>query len=395
MSALAALCFLATFSYAALTPEAITEKTTQEIEASPGQSWFKNFDQQRDEFSRKYGTSFAFLFHYDQQYIISAEQNSGRGAGLCYWNLEVIQKLWKGGALTTELEVDRGKGVDKFIPSFSFFNSNSGDNIDLYLPKLYLSQGLEEDKVYLAAGKLDLSDWFDGSAVASSADTQFVTNSLVNNPVIAFPVPGIGAMFILKPYEWLYFQAGAATAKSVRTQTGLRDGFNSTFFINELGLTPKFGNLQGNYRFIFNLTRRKLDYIDESGTKNNTRGFALSFDQQLSERFTMFARYGFQNPKVNSLKHFWSAGAQLSEPLPGRKFDCLAFAVAESVTAADYREYYGSDIISKETIWELYYSYDHNHILIFTPHLQILSHPNADKTARNAIVAGVRLLVSF
>jgi len=381
--------------HAAITPARITEETAQKIESSLRPSWLKSFEQSRQEFAQKYGTSFAFLFHYDQQLILSAKRDSGKSRGLCYWNLEVIQQLWPGGSLAGELEVDRGRGVDKFLPSFSGFNTNSGNNLDLYVPELYFQQSLAQEKFFLAAGKLDLSDWFDDSAVAGSGDTQFLSDSLINNPTIPFPSKGLGALASFKPRDWLYVQAGAATAKAVSSKTGLSEGFNSTLFLGEFGLTPAFGKLQGNYRFIFHLTHQTLNYIDESGTKKDTCGFALSFDQALTERITLFARYGFTNPKVRSIEHFWSLGGQLAEPLVGRKYDCLGFAVAQSITGKDYRDYNGPDTANSETIYELYYSYDLNHILTFTPNIQVMANPNADKTAITAVVAGVRVLCSF
>ncbi len=389
------LCFFTSVCRAAVLPSVITEETTRKIESEPKQSWLKSFEQERQEFEQKYGTSFSFLFHSDQQLILSAKNNKGKGAGLYYWDLEVIQKPWPGGSLAVEFEVDRGKGADKFIPSFSVFNDNSGDNIDLYVPELYFEQDFIRERGFLAAGKLDLSDWFDDSAVAACGDTQFLSNALINNIAIPFPSKGLGAMLNFKPCAWLYFQAGAATARSVATRAGLRDGFNSAFFIGEFGLTPVFAGLAGNYRFIFHHTHRPLDLIDESGTKKDIRGFSLSFDQALTGRITLFVRYGFQNSKVMAIEHFWSAGAQLNEPFAGRKDDFLGLAVAQSITGKDYRDYYAPDVTSAETIWELYYSYDLNHVIILTPHIQVMANPEADRNASTAVVAGVRILCSF
>jgi len=389
------LVILGPACYATVPQSVISEEAIQKIKSEPGQSWLKGLEESRARFAEKYGTSFAFIFYYDQQLILAAKHDKGKGRGLCYWNLELIQQLWPGGSITGEMEIDRGRGVDKYLPTFSGFDTNSGENLDLYVPELYLQQNFSRDKVYLAAGKLDLSDWFDDSAVAASGDTQFVSDSLINNLTIPFPSKGLGALATFKLYDWLYFQPGAATAKAVSSKTGLSNGFNSTLFLAEVGLTPKFGKLQGNYRFIYHLTHEKLDFIDESRTKNNTAGFALSFDQAFTERLTLFMRYGFANAKVNSIAYFWSAGGQITEPLPGRKYDCLGIAVAESILGKDYRDYNGENTAYSETFWELYYSWDLNHIFTITPHLQIVSNPNADKSASTEVVAGVRLLCLF
>ena len=382
-------------SYASLPPAEVSEEEAEKIEAAPSEEWLKKLDKSRQEFADRYGTYLGFLFHYDRQFILSAKNDKGRSAEVVYWNLEVVQRLWPGAALNAELETDRGKGVDKFLPTFSVFNTNSGDNVDFYIPQLYLEQNFCSEKGLLLAGKLDTSDWFDGNAVAEDGDTQFLSCVLVNNVAIPFPSKGLGAVLKFQPYAWVYLETAAATAEASVTKTGLGDGFNSQFFITELGFSPVFRQLQGNYRFIFHLTHDRLEYVDESASKNDTAGFALSFDQQITRRISLFARYGFQNPKVRDIQYFWSVGGQLTEPFAGRKYDCLGAAVAQSITGKDYRLYNGAGTASAETLWEVYYSYDFNHFLVFTPNIQVVHNPDADRTLSTEVVAGIRVICAF
>jgi len=290
--------------------------------------------------------------------------------------------------------MDKGKGIDKFLPTFSTFNTNGGENTWFYIPELYIEQKLFKDEISFAAGKLDLSDWFDDNKVAGSGDTQFSSSALIDNPVIHFPNQGIGGLIKFKPHEWMYFQAGAATAKASYTKTGLSDAFNSAFFINELGFTPKFGELKGNYRFIFDLNHEKLGYINSDETKTNSLGWALSFDQAVAKNITLFLRYGFADPKVRDIEYFWSCGGQLTEPIPGRKFDCLGLGVAQSIVGRDYRQA-NEDSGRRETMYEVYYSYNLNSAVTLTPNIQIVTDPNADKTADTEVVCGLRFLFSF
>ncbi|MFA4984694.1 MAG: carbohydrate porin [Candidatus Omnitrophota bacterium] len=391
----AALSLRCGVSYAALPPLEVSEEEAGKIEAAPGQEWLKKLDKSRQEFADRYGTYLGFLFHYDRQFIVSAKNDRGKSGEVAYWNLELLQRLWPGAFLNAELETDRGKGVDKFLPTFSVFNTNSGDNVDFYVPQLYLEQNFCSEKGLVLAGKLDTSDWFDGNAVAESADTQFLSSALVNNVSIPFPSKGLGAVLKFQPYDWAYLETAIATAEASATKTGLSDGFDGQFFITELGFSPVFGKLEGNYRFIFHLTHERLDYIDESATKNDTAGFALSFDQQVTRRISLFARYGFQNPKVRDIQYFWSFGGQLREPFAGRKYDCLGAAVAQSITGKDYRLYNGAGSASAETLWEVYYSYDFNHLLVFTPNVQIVHNPNAERALSTEIVAGIRVICAF
>lgn len=379
-------------SEAGLTPLVISEQK-EEIPAQ--RAWFNNFTGYRDNFAQKYGTEFAFLLNYAQQIIADSKQSQGKSRGVGYLNFEIKQRLWPGAAAFMELETDKGRGVDKFIPTFSWFNSNSGADASFYIPELYLEQDLCQDKISIDAGKLDFSDWFDASAVAGSADTQFLSDALVDNLTIPFPAKGIGAMINFKPYEWLYLESGAATAEAHSTKAGLSDGFNSLFFISELGLSPKICSLQGNYRFIFHLNHQRLERIDEEGDEVNDSGFAVSFDQAITEGITLFFRYGLADEKVRDIKYFWSFGGQITEPIPGRKLDCLGIGVARSIMGKDYREANGEDTARAETISEVYYSYSLNKAFTITPDIQIVINPGADKTAKTAVVCGLRFLLSF
>ena len=352
----------------------------------------------RKKVSGQYGTDFAFIFNFAQQAILKSQHNQGKSRGVWYWNLEIEQDLWKGADLFVEFEVDRGKGVDKFLPTYSIYNDNSGEDAWFYLPALYLEQRLLGDKLFLAAGKLDMSYWFDCNEAANSADTQFFSSSLVNSLTIPFPANGIGALATFSPDEWVYLQFGAATARASYTRVGLSDAFNSAFFIAEAGLAPRFFSLPGNYRFIFHSNHEKLGYVDsadEEETKKNDFGWALGFDQAITRQVTLFARYGAADPKVRDIEHFWSCGAQVVEPIPGRKFDLLAFGVAQSIMGDEYLRANGEDAARAETMYEIYYSLGFNNAVSLTPDIQIVTNPNADKTAETEIVFGLRFLLSF
>lgn len=372
-------CALPTFSQAAPRPIEIAAQ----------------FNHARENLAEKHGTRFAFLLNYTQQFISESNHDKGKDGAAWYGNLELAQRLWPGAELFAEFEVDRGKGVDKFLPTFSSWNENSGEDANLYLPALYLEQNFLEDKILFAAGKLDLSYWFDINEAANSADTQFFSSALVNSLTLPFPAKGIGTLASLAPYEWIYFQAGAATAKAKSTKTGLPDAFNSVFFLNELGLTAKIGGLPGNYRFMVNLNHEKLEYLNSDEIKKNDFSFALSFDQAITTRIILFLRYGYADPKVRAIEHFWSAGGQLSEPIPGRKSDALGIGLAQSIFGADYRQASGEDTARCETIYEAYYSYSFNSAIALTPNIQIVTDPNGDKAVDTEVVCGLRFLLSF
>ncbi|MDD5665324.1 MAG: carbohydrate porin [Candidatus Omnitrophota bacterium] len=386
------LFFTLPCAQANLTPIEISE-TKETIPSSD--EWLNNLSKYREGVVEEYGTEFAFLFNFTQQAILRDASNQGKSRGVGYFNLEIKQRLWRNAAVFMEVESDRGMGIDKFIPTYSVFNSNYGKDVDIYIPEFYLEQNLFSDKISLSFGKLDLSDWFDANTAAESADTQFLSSALVNNLAIPFPSKGLGGLVGFMPYEWLYFQSGAATARASSTKTGLSNGYNSTFFINELGLSPKTGELKGNYRVIFYLNHEKIERIDEEGEKKNTLGYAVSFDQEITKKITLFFRYGNADEKVWDIKHFWSFGGQILEPVPGRKLDYLGIGMACSIMGDDFRSINEETASRAETMYEIYYSYSLSPLINLTPSLQVVNHPNADKSAKTAVVLGLRFLLSF
>jgi carbohydrate-selective porin OprB len=386
------ICAFPPVSEARLTPIEISE---EKVEKPSPESFFNNLSQYREKLIENYGTEFAFLLNYSQQTIAKGSNDRGRSRGVGYLNLEIKQKLWQGAAAYIEFESDKGRGVDKFISTYSGFNTNAGEDIDFYIPQLYAEQNLFADKINISFGKLDLSNWFDGNVVAESGDTQFQSDALINNLTIPFPAKGLGGTIAFAPYDWVYFQTGASTARASSTKTGLSDGFNSVFFVNELGLRPMIGSLQGNYRLFFHLNHEKLERIDGEGERKNNLGYGISLDQEVAEGITLFLRYGRADERVWDIGKFWSFGGQIIEPIPGRKFDCFGIGVAKSITGKDYRDASEDEAARSETIYEVYYSCNLNSSFAFTPNLQIVSNPGADKYAESAVVYGLRFLLSF
>ena len=363
-----------------------------ETEATP-KSLVEKILQEKKDLKEKYGITIAFVINSQIQSALYAKTNKGKSRAAWYYNMTLEQKLWNGASAHLEFEGGHNKGIDKFLPTFSVFNSKAGEPAYFYINKFYLSQGFFQEKGFLAAGRLDLSDWFDTNKVANSGDKQFLSASLVDNLIIPFPQRGLGAMAKFKLADWFYFQSGVSDAEAVSTKVGLDNSFQGTFFISEFGFSPKIGGLQGNYRFIIDSDRVKLGRIDGSGNKNGDYGYALSFDQQISKRITLFCRYGFADKEVRNIQHFWSCGGQLSEPIPGRKNDVFGFGLAQSIFGDDYRQ--ANAKASAETMYEIYYNFNAYPFVKIIPNIQVVTHPDADKESSCDIVVGTRLVVAF
>jgi len=379
--------------YAGSKPAEFAEEE-KEMAVEVPKTWLEKFFKAKQDFAEKSGTDVSVLFNYQQNVLLKSKEGDGKTKAPWYANLAISQKLWPKASLVFEAEGGRGNSVDKYVPTFSILDSNAGEYSLFYVPQLYLQQNALEDKFYFVLGRLDLSDWTDANAVASCADTQFQSSALVSNMAIPFPSKGIGAMAGVKPLEWAYFRYGVSNADARSTQVRLNGLFHSIFNISEIGFTPKIGERQGNYRFEAAYNYKRLDRIDGEGEQRHDWAFGLSFDQEVTDRTTLFFRYGFGDRRVRDIQNFWSAGWQVCAPFKKRKDDVFAAAVAQSIMGRDYLRN-TEEAAKAETLFEIYYSLALNKFFTLTPNFQVVINPGADDKAESAIACGGRLVFIF
>ncbi len=288
----------------------------------------------------------------------STRRRAGRYSGR--YDLEVEADLEKlihlpGGRVYALARGGWSDGIDE--PSVgSLFGVNSvpvGDRpIDLW--QLYYEQSFLNDKAFLRVGKIDLTGCFecrgcpgsfDGSSFANDETSQFLNGSLVNNPTIPFPDPGLGVVAHVEPVEWWYVSAAVADADADVRETGFNTTFHgkaNTFSIYETGFLPRLpsskGDLQGAYRFGMWYDPQAKDRLDGSGVKRDGVGFYTSCDQMLwkengqeddAQGLGAFGRYGIADADVSEIKSFWSTGLQYRGLIPSRDKDVTSFGVGQ------------------------------------------------------------------
>jgi carbohydrate-selective porin OprB len=347
----------------------------------------------RDALKDASGTQINLLFRYWNQLVLGGRNTRGKDRSTWYYDLQINQDLWKGGSFFLEVEGGRGAGLDKVIPSYSLFDDKNSKPSTLYIARFYATQELFDGRLYFLGGRMDFSYIFDTNAVANTADTQFMSHALVNNNVIPFPQNGMGLVAGIKPLDWMYIDFGAANSNSKSTMIRMDGAFEEPFFIAEAGLTPKISGLEGAYRFLYWSTRKSLEKIDGSGTQNGDQGFGCSFDQAITKRITIFTRYGLADGRVRDIEYFWSLGGDMKNPLPGRDYDVIGIAVAQSISGKDYSN--ANADTGAETMFEVYYKIALNKYLYLTPDLQVLSHPKMNKSNGTATVLGIKGLFLF
>jgi hypothetical protein len=293
--------------------------------------------------------------------------------GSVSYDIESTIPVSEHGSLYAHLQAGQGAGVP--VTTFGGVNGDADDDASLRLTELWYEHSF--GTFSFKAGKLSMSADFDGNNVANSETDQFLNTAFINNPVLEFPADnGLGLVFRFSPRKLLSVSLTASEADA-----DWINAFSNGFFMGELDLTPKLGELQGCYRLYgwSNGTDRENLTTGESESANT--GFGLSLDQQIPANLTLFARFGTQNDEVSEIASAFSLGVQSSGSFWNRADDVVGFAFG-SMTASD-----DSDLDNESQI-ELYYSFRVNEHLAVSPDFQY----NARKSLSNCFPTCIDLL---
>ncbi len=293
------------------------------------------------------------------------------------------------------IETADGAGITDEVTTFFGVNDDaSDDDSAVAVTEAWYEHRSEEGDVAFTVGKVDLTNYFDGNAVANDETAQFLSTGLVNNLAIEFPDDnGAGARL-----EWsgesAYLGIGWGEADADWEDVG-DDGFG----ILEIGYTPTFGDddLEGTYRIIgwYNAVDHTeiLDTgVNPAKTRKANSGYAISLDQQVTEDVTIFGRYGAQDDDVAELGANWSAGLQI-------QLDDNVFAAAygQALLGKDYRDFLRASGIhpDNEGFFEAYYSIAVNDLLTLSPDVQVIFDGGGDNSNHTVTVVGIRGQVGF
>ncbi len=298
-------------------------------------------------------------------------------------------------AVSTQAAFGNGVSGSK-VGSFFELNENAKGDYAFIIDKLYSEFTLANRILTFDVGKIDLEDFFDGSAVAGCEKGQFLARPLFKNGAIPFPGKGLGVRGLYKPGDFWYFQAAVADAHGDKRETGFNTAFGDdadTFSIAEIGIMPKLFNMPGTYRFIIWYDPQSKSYLNGNGrTKDDDCGAALSFDQQISSKTTLFARYGIADESINEVEDFVSFGGQVKGLINGRDNDVFAVGYAQGLRSTEGLSDEQARIIN---LIETYYSIAVNRNIIITPSIQFVMEPGGLKDQSAATVFGIRCRIKF
>jgi carbohydrate-selective porin OprB len=323
------------------------------------------------------------LYDFDLYYLISAKEArdlKGDYVLLCVSN-----------------QASFGHGLkDSKLGSFFETNDAAKGDHSLIIDKLFVQFTAFDRSLMFDIGKIEIKDLFDSSAVAHCEKSQFIAEPLVHNLGVPWPSHGLGIRMLWEPSDFWYVQAGIGDAQADKRETGLRTAFHDEdyfFNIAEIGLRPDLLNLSGTYRFMIWYDPQDKSYLDGSSrSKRDDLGFALSFDQKITQKTTTFFRYGWADDKVNEVEDFVSFGAQIEGFVEGRDRDVLAAAYVYGLRSPN-------GLASKEErqidMIEAYYGIEINENAVITPNIQFIMDPGGLKNESPAVAFGLRCRIKF
>lgn len=340
------------------------------------------------------------------------------------------------GRLYANFEGARGEGIPRkldvserlggiSLPSLTGVNEDldpRGDNQWYDLIEAYWEPSFYDGRLIFNIGKLDPTIWVDGNAVMNDETTQFLGNIFVNQIAMGFQegirVYSPGVRVGMMPTDWLemnfeWFKAAGDV---------FEDLFDHPFGVWEFNLKPKFGGLEGNYRFYGWYDGQEhakwSQYTPTTGAvsgdaKSSNAGFGLSWDQMISKSISLAARFGVQNNGIAGrvtagaldtafFPYSWSVGGQITGANWGRENDVLGLAYGQAVTGSKFRDYLRNDPnrgvpspAPYEGHFEAYYSFTLNDHIAISPDIQVISNLGGDDDADIVTVFGLRSQLEF
>jgi carbohydrate-selective porin OprB len=259
-----------------------------------------------------------------------------------------------------------------------------------------VQQKLFDDQLTFRGGKMDVGDFMD---VNRFGYYNFVGYSFAHN--FAIPLPGnpLAGMFTFSPngMKSIYFSGAAANGAQSSYRAGfeeLENGPRALFTLGELGFKTKFFGQDGVYRFEGWYDARDLPSIDGADPSDGGRaGVAISFDQNITKQFGVFARYGYGNQHEFTPMQYLSAGFDWFGPIPSRPKDDFAIGMVENIFS-NQRNVVINNASDNETYIEAYYNAVITKWAQVQPFAQVVANPGGTNSSAE-VIAGVHVALRF
>jgi len=361
-----------------------------------------------------HGINFAGSFNFDYAAVLSGPgTNKPLYLQLLDVNLTVdTEALWghKGGTIFIDFYSSNrnGEGSPGDAQGFSNFGVDKG--LD-QIAQFWYEQRLLGDMLRVKAGKIDANAEFGFVGNAGDFIRPGATLTAANPVMPTMPDPATGVVLFVYPTEWLYagfgFFDGASHAGPRTGERGPSTFFsdsknNDWYFIGEAGLTAKKIGPFHNARIAAGGWGHtgEFDRFDGSST-DGARGFYAVAEAMIwktdpeneddTRGLNIFCLFGHDDDDLFAIGNHYGFGASLQGTFSGRDHD----AIGAFVSIADMSDAPGAEFDSDETALEFYYKLQLTPWITVTPDLQVIVNPNGDSSADTAVIAAMRVSVSF
>ena len=251
---------------------------------------------------------------------------------------------------------------------------------EIGLREAWLRTEIFSQRLSLTAGRLDLTNFFDRNSAANDETTQFLSDALVNNPVLGLATNGSGFAAVFDPKIGLNFKFGFQ--QSNPDATNLNDSLYSLAEVGYLARLPGLG--EGNYR---------VWYRDTNASTVSSTAWGVSLDQKIAPSVTLFGRYGDgkvpsggdSQTAFSAGQHFVSGGVGFQKGLVFNPMDSWGVGYSQTRLAAG----------DKEHLVEGYYNFQLSEKLRLSFHLSHALEVPEGAEKYGFLVPGLRLQATF
>jgi carbohydrate-selective porin OprB len=264
---------------------------------------------------------------------------------------------------------------------------NTNERSRTAVRQLWWRRTFLDKTVTATVGKLHHPSYYNRNSFAGNSRTYFLSNPFSRNPNRLTPQDGLGANVTIKPNDAYYFSVGLGDAEADNKTSGFDTiGDGHLFTAVEFGLTPTIeGTGRGNYRFTFWHTNQADGEATTDDRGDDGSGVALSFDQELNKTVGLFARYGYTEPQVTTIKNFVSGGFVLRDSW-GFKDDLFGVGLSWDQP---------SDGKDDEVSMEVFQRFQFTSRVQITPSILVIFDSSQSDKTEPAAVFGIRFRALF
>jgi porin len=192
-----------------------------------------------------------------------------------------------------------------------------------------------DGKIGYQIGKIDPGSIIDDNRFAGSGNTQFFAQPFVKDAARAYSDNGLGLQVRVEPNELFYVHGVLADGDAISNHSPFSTFEGNLFYAGEVGFKPKIEGLgQGIYR---------LTVYDRDSEAGDQFGWSISADQNLTDAYGVFLRFGYGDGGIKDVGHIVAAGFSFLSPFD-RPNDQAGIAAAYTHPKDDeFRDEYSAE----------------------------------------------------